>query len=122
MAKAKKTESSSSGSSKKTAKKSPAASSPAGFPSIDTNLAAEAAARMLLRKPATNETAKKESGSFKSLKESLNTPSLGNLDQFMGSPGPHRSATSHHLDQQKGHSQTSGGNAARTGVPRRTPG
>ncbi|HEY1683720.1 MAG TPA: hypothetical protein VGG19_03070 [Tepidisphaeraceae bacterium] len=119
MAKAKKTESASL---KKPAKKASGASSPAGFPSIDTNLAAESAARMLLRKPSANEPAKKESGAFKNLKESVNSPSLGNLDQFMNTTGPQRSGSSHQRDQQKGHSQTSSANVARTGVPRRTPG
>jgi hypothetical protein len=104
--------------------KSPSKPAASGFPSIDTNLAASSAARMLLRKPSAADSAapKKESGAFKNLKESLNTPSLGSLDQFMGSTGPQRSNTSHHRDQQKGHNQTFGADVNRTGVPRRTTG
>jgi hypothetical protein len=120
MAKAKKSESSSS---KKSAPKPAAKSAPSGFPSIDTNLAAQSAAKMLLRKPTVDSTgSKKESGAFKNLKDSLNKPSMGSLDQFMGSTGPQRSNTSHHRDQQKGHNQTFGADVNRTGVPRRTTG
>jgi hypothetical protein len=120
MAKAKKSESTPA---KKSPAKSPAKSAPSGFPSIDTNLAAQNAAKMLRRKPAAASTpAKKESGAFKNLKDSLNKPSLGSLDQFMGSNGPQRSNMSHQRDQQKGHNQTFGADVNRTGVPRRTTG
>jgi hypothetical protein len=109
---------------KKSAAKAPSKPAPAGFPFIDTNLAASSAARMLLRKPAAADSVapKKESGTFKNLKESLNNPSLGSLDQFMGSTGPQRSNMPHQRDQQKGHNQTFGADVNRTGVPRRTTG
>ena len=109
---------------KKPARKSPAKAAPAGPSMVDTDLAAQSAARMVFSKPATTDASasKKESGAFKSLKESLNKPHLGGLDQIMGSMGPQRSNLPHRRDQQKGHNQTFGADVNRTGVPRRTPG
>lgn len=107
---------------KKPARKAPAKAAPAGSSMVDTDLAAQAAAKMLLSKPMANDPLKKESGTFKSLKESLNKPHLGGLDQIIGSGGAQRSNLPHRRDQQKGHNQTFGTDATRTGVPRRTPG
>lgn len=109
---------------KKPTRNAPAKPAPVGVPLVDTSLAAETAAKMLLRRPNTSTpaTSQKESGTFKSLKESLNKPNLGGLDQVIGSIGPQRSNLPHQRDQQKGHNQTFGADVNRTGVPRRTPG
>jgi hypothetical protein len=110
---------------RKPVRKAPAKATPAGMPMVDTDLAAQSAARMLLSKPASSTLPtmpRKESGAFKNLKDSVNKPNLGALDQVMGSVGPQRSNLPHHRDQQKGHNQTFGADVNRAGVPRRTPG
>jgi hypothetical protein len=109
---------------KKPMREAPPNPAAAGVPLVDTDLAAQTAAKMLLRKPASAApaTPPKESGAFKNLKESLNKPALGGLDQIIGSTGPQRSNLPHQRDQQKGRNQTFGADVNRAGVPRRTPG
>ena len=113
---------------KSTSKKSTAKSSKpitAGNPMVDTNLAAESAARMLLGKSTTGSEAtqrKKESSMFKNMKQSLNKPHLAGLDSVIGGPAQQKSNLPHNLQQQKGHNQTFNADVTRTGVPRRTPG
>lgn len=97
-------------------------------PMVDTNLAAQAAAKMLLNRASGNAAndagaPKKESGAFKQLKESLNKPNLGNLGGAAGPLGQQKHGNlPHQFQQQKGHNQTFGADVNRTGVPRRTPG
>src|SRR5439155_3599713 len=101
--------------------------SAAGSPLIDTNLAAQSAARMLLNRatnmPINTMPQKKESSTFKQMKDSIAKPHLASMDSMLNStatPGaqPHLP----HQTNQKGHSQTYNADVTRTGVPRRTPG
>ena len=121
---------------KATSTKSPAAKStkatrataPATAPLIDTNLAAQSAARMLLaraaggKRPATAPQA--QSSTIQHLKEQITKPkgALNNLLQSTGGqsslPGSHLP----HAQASRGHAQTRGPDVNRTGVPRRTSG
>lgn len=106
--------------------KSPTAPAAAGAPLVDTNLAAQAAARMLVGKArhgaaAQPAAAKKESGSFKQLKESLNKPLATLSDAHTNLTQTPRGHSVLERINQPHHSQTRGG-FNRTGVPRRTPG
>jgi hypothetical protein len=113
-------------------KKAPAKKSgpaaPAGIPMIDTNLAAQAAASMLINRE-TIESAEaappptaKESGAFKNFKEQIARPKPSGLSNLFG-PGSDMKKSGGHFNvhQQKGHNQTFGG-MNKTGVPRRTNG
>jgi hypothetical protein len=109
------------------AKKAPApAAQPVGVPLVDTSLAAQNAARMLLNRPAegaaTAGGAGKESAAFKSMKEQLAKPKPTGLSGLFGAGGGEKKSSSHNiLNQQKGHNQTFGG-MNKAGVPRRTNG
>lgn len=129
MAKAKKSESASApkkAPARKSAAKKPAA--PAGAPLIDTNLAAEAAAKMLvagLNKPAANQpdAPKQESAMFKQLKAGLNKPAGSAMSNLLEkSHGPDLTKSHQAFNKQVGHNQTFGADVTRSGVPRRTPG
>jgi hypothetical protein len=114
---------------KKTAAKRPGALSAAtgGIPMIDTNLAAESAAKMLVARPAEGTEAStaqpnKESASFKNLKEQLAKPKPSSLNNLFGPAGGEKKfGNQGFTSQQKGHNQTFGG-MNKTGVPRRTNG
>ena len=131
MAKAKKQQKSAEPAAKQTAPKSsgttktPKPATPV-IPPIDTGLAASAAARLVAHKDELsdpNAPARKESTSFKQLKESLHKP--------VGTTGPNilqNIAQSKKFNssvpgrQQVGRNQTFGADVNRTGVPRRTGG
>jgi hypothetical protein len=128
MAKAKKSESESSPAPKKAPAKKAPAKKPVGggSPLIDTSLAAENAARMLVagrNRPAGNSNAPmQESAMFKQLKAGLNKPhatAMSNLLDKSHGPEP---ARNHPSMKQVGHDQTYGADVTRSGVPRRTPG
>jgi hypothetical protein len=107
---------------KKAAK--PSASS-TDVPLIDTGLAAQAAAKMvvnrdLLSKPAAE---KKESGSFKQLKESLLKPAVQGPGGLLSPQGQQKKFnTGFGGRNQVSHNQTFGADVNRSGVPRRTSG
>jgi hypothetical protein len=108
-------------------KSSPEMAAATGMPMIDTNLAAESAAKMLLARPAeaTDQAAapqaNKESSTFKNLKEQLAKPKPAALGNLFGHGGGEKKFGGHNFNQQKGHNQTFGG-INKAGVPRRTNG
>jgi DNA-binding protein HU-beta len=111
---------------KAVAKKAPASSS-TSMPLIDTNLAAQNAASMLLNRstdestPAESSEPAKESTAFKNLKEQLAKPKPTGLSGLFGPTGEQKkSGGGFNVNQQRGHNQTFGG--MKTGVPRRTNG
>ena len=112
---------------KKPAAKKIAAAATSGMPMIDTNLAAQNAAAMLLNRPvlenAGDATAvQKESSTFKNLKEQLAHPKPTGLGNLFGPAGDQKKSGGHFsTHQDKGHNQTFGG-LNKTGVPRRTNG
>lgn len=141
MAKASKSDSAAKPAAKTTRKKAPAkatkstasraakAPAPAAAPMIDTNRAAESAARMLLARaaagghaPAT--TAHAESSTFKHLKEQLAKPkaALNSLLQSTGNPSTQPGSHLPHQQGPVGRARTHGADVTRTGVPRRTSG
>ena len=95
---------------------------------IDTSVAANVAAAMIAGKVApssanASSAPKKESAAFKQLKAGLNKPSAGALGGVFGNVNQQKkSHLPHGGGKQVGHNQTFGSDAARTGVPRRTPG
>lgn len=102
---------------------------PAGAPLVDTNLAAEAAAKRVVAglgptRPATNQPLN-PSASFKAMKEHLSKPAsaglAGILDKTAG-PAQRQSNTPFHGGKQTGRNQTFGADVNRSGVPRRTGG
>jgi hypothetical protein len=94
---------------------------------IDTSLAAQSAAKLLVAKShgtGQQTSAKTESDSFKNLKDSVNKPHLQGMDNLLNStglPAAKRSNTPFG-HKQVGHNQTFGADVNRTGVPRRTGG
>jgi hypothetical protein len=110
----------------KTKKAAKPAAPPSGVPLIDTSLAAQAAANMVVNrdllapKPAGE---KKESGSFKQLKESLLKPSVQGPGGLLSPQGPQKKFNQGFGGRnQVGHNQTFGADVNRSGVPRRTSG
>ena len=140
MAKASKSDSAAKPAGKTTRKKAPAkatkstasraakAPAPAAAPMIDTNLAAESAARMLLARAAAGHapatTAHAESSTFKHLKEQLAKPkaALNSLLQSTGNPSTQPGSHLPHQQGTVGRARTHGADVTRTGVPRRTSG
>jgi hypothetical protein len=127
---------------KKAPGKPAAAGTPSAFPLIDTSLAAEAAARMLRSRaasgapqpqtpaadaPAENAQAdapdKRETSTFKQLKNSLNKPA-GGLGSVLGGgiSGKKGNTGFGGGNRQLGRNQTFGADVNRSGVPRRTGG
>lgn len=107
-------------------KKASIAAAAGSVPMIDTDLAAQTAAAMLLNRPATEGAAQtepgKESSTFKNLKDQLAKPKPAALANLFGTTGDQKKASGHfNLNQQKGHNQTFGG-LNKAGVPRRTNG
>jgi len=128
MAKVKKSEGSPAGAVKKKAGKA-AAAAPAQQPLVDTNLAAQAAAKRVvagLGPAATGGgTPMPESASFKHLKDSLNKPAASTLAGMLdktAAPGQKKSNLPFHGGKQLGRNQTFGADVNRAGVPRRTGG
>ena len=114
------------------AKKS-AASGPPSTPMIDTNLAASAAAAMILNRAVTGgaapvasgqpPAAKKESATFKNLKDSLNKPAGSALGGILSSGDQQKKSNlPFGGGKQVGRNQTFGADVNRAGVPRRTGG
>lgn len=94
-------------------------------PAIDTTLAAQAAASMLVHRDSIENAAapkKEESAAFKNLKDQLAKPKPASLSHLLGGGAAAKKAGPHfNLNQQRGHNQTF--NAFnKTGVPRRTNG
>ncbi|MGH7214383.1 MAG: hypothetical protein ACREIT_06440 [Tepidisphaeraceae bacterium] len=119
-----------------TTKKTAGAVLHAGTPMVDTGLAAQAVATMFANRaamrqagatgaidaPASDEP-KKESSTFKQLKDSLNKPTLGNAAGLLGNVGGQKKSNLPFAgDKQVGRNQTFGADVNRTGVPRRTGG
>lgn len=102
-------------------KTAPAAS---GSPMIDTSLAAAAAAKMVANRDLLNTAgAKRESGSFKQMKESLSKPASTGPASFLHSTAPQKKSNLPFGGRnQVGHNQTFGADVNRSGVPRRTGG
>ncbi len=98
-----------------------------GVPLIDTNLAAQAAAKMVVNRDLLGAAKaggeKKESGSFKQLKESLLKPAVQGPGGLLSPVGQQKkSNTGFGGRNQVGHNQTFGADVNRSGVPRRTSG
>jgi hypothetical protein len=104
------------------------ASSPAVAPLVDTNLAAQAAAKRVVAGFGPARVASDgpipQSASFKHMKESLSKPTAGLagiLDKTAG-PAQRQPNTPFHGGKQTGRNQVFGADVNRTGVPRRTGG
>jgi hypothetical protein len=105
------------------------ASTPSAAPLVDTNLAAQAAAKRVVAGLAPNRGASNipmaDSASFRHLKDSLAKPAAsglaGILDKTAG-PSQKQSNTPFHGGKQTGRNQVFGADVNRTGVPRRTGG
>jgi hypothetical protein len=128
MAKAKKSESAAAPAAKKKAAK-PAATQPAGRPLVDTNLAAQAAARRVVAgfgaAGAATGAPMPQSAAFKHMKDSISNPTAGGLGNLLDKPtvpGQKKSNTPFHGGKQMGRNQTFGADVNRAGVPRRTGG
>ena len=114
----------------KAAAKSAAPAVPSAPPMVDTRLAAQAAAKMLAARATgvVNTTSggnKKETSTFKQMKESLANPhstSVGNMLNNLASNDPKKSNQHSHSNRQQGHNQTFGSDASKAFVPRRTGG
>jgi hypothetical protein len=111
----------------KSGKQTKSAGSPSA-PLIDTSLIAQAAAKMVAKRDALTEARspvgeKRESGSFKQLKENLLKPPVqGPGGVLQPAAAQKRFNSSVGARNQVGHNQTFGADVARTGVPRRTSG
>jgi hypothetical protein len=98
-------------------------------PMIDTGLAAETAAKMIMagarpaQAPAENAQPKKESSTFKQLKESLAKPHINSGNPLLGNPvaAGNKNKPGFFGGKQVGHNQTFGSGSSRS-VPRRTSG
>ena len=126
MAKAKKSESAPKKSGKAAEKgkaATPRATSAA--PMVDTNLAAQAAAKMLVaKKSESSASTRKGGGLINQLKAQLNRQSSASVSGMLDKSAP-TGAKKPHLPfggKQVAHHQTYGGDITRSGVPRRTPG
>jgi len=135
MAKAKKSESSSAkkpaGAAKSLAAKPKGAPKSGGVgggagPFVDTNLAAQAAARMLMAKKNEAGDQKKSGGLIDQLKADLNKHPSSSVAGVLDKSAPPGSKKSHLPfgpgGKQVAHNQTYGADVTRSGVPRRTPG
>ena len=132
---AKKKTTSTAGAAKKSAgsksKKAAASANVLGdVPMIDTNLAAQAAAKMLVNRATMQSGAaasdssqpKPESDAFKQLKENLKNPRMSSSLLDTGPAASQKKSNVHTaFNKQTGHNQTYG-HFNRAGVPRRTPG
>lgn len=107
---------------------SPGAASGGVF--VDTNLAAQSAARLLAARVSTKSVsaeapARPESAMFRHLKDGLAKPAsqtISNLLDKHGGPEQKKSSTPFGAGPQVGRNQTFGADVNRSGVPRRTGG
>jgi hypothetical protein len=104
-----------------------ASSAKPSVPLIDTTFAVQAAAAMVGKGVSNSSAApRKESSTFKQLKEGLthsNDQTLGKVLDQAGGPATKRSSQPvDKFGRQIGHNQTFGGDVNRSGVPRRTAG
>ena len=113
---------------RKPAAKKKAGTENTAAPMIDTGLAAQSAARMLLARSAgaaaSPAAAQGASSDFQQLKDSLSRPKAA-LDSLLHTTAPKNTSRANvpfHQQKQVGHNQTFGADVNRTGVPRRTPG
>jgi hypothetical protein len=99
---------------------------PRGSPLVDTNLAAQTAARLIAAKPAASaEVGKKQSSAFRQLKDSLAKGHATGVQSVLNNtmaPGAKKSSLPFASGKQVGHNQTFGSDASRNFVPRRTSG
>jgi hypothetical protein len=113
-------------------KAAPAKGAPArgDMPQIDTQFAAQSAAKMVLHRAASGAADApapasgnpgKESAAFKNFKEGIAKPRSASMSNIMGPTVGSKKSSGYFADQQKGHNQTAGG-FNKTGVPRRTNG
>lgn len=104
--------------------KKKSASAPEAAPLIDTSLAAAAAAKLVANRDLLNAKGpKRESGTFKQLKENLNKPSVTGPATFLQNTAPPKKSNLPFGGRnQVGHNQTFGADVNRSGVPRRTGG
>lgn len=115
---------------KKAAPKKAAAKKKAGpaaggaAPMIDTALAAAAAAKLVANRDLLNATGpKRESDTFKQMKENLAKPSISGPASFLQNTAPPKKSNLPFGGRnQIGHNQTFGADVNRSGVPRRTGG
>ncbi len=133
MAKSKKQSQSEQAPAKKAASKSaktPPKADPS-LPAIDTNLAAEAAAKMVAQRAAepggdsasTNDPSRKESSSFKQMKQNLAKSNSGGIGNLLGGvQGQKKSHQQFGGRNQVGRNQRFGADVNRSSVPRRTGG
>lgn len=111
---------------KKTKAPAPVASS---TPMIDTGLAAENAAKLIIAGARSNQSTeettapKKETSTFKQMKESLSKPHINSGNPLLGGgpTGGNRNKPGFFGGKQVGHNQTFGSGSSRS-VPRRTSG
>lgn len=111
-------------------KKSTTTAAPQGTPLVDTNLAAQTAARMLAagahakQAQQGQQPQKSESSLFKQLKAGLNKPAGSTMGGLLDkSSGPLQKKPNQPFGgKQVGHNQTFGADVTRSGVPRRTSG
>jgi len=109
-------------------KQNAATSGAGGSPLVDTSLAAQTAAKMLLARAASGGGqaggSRAESSTFKNLKESVQKPHLQGMNNLLNSTAPPAAKRSNLPFGQKqvGHNQTFGADVNRAGVPRRTGG
>ena len=109
----------------------PAAKGGSSMPMIDTNLAAQAAAKMLSAGrqsrggAAAPVSGQPQSAMFKQMKDSLSKPHLSGMNSVLDKSAPQgtkRPNLPGGRNEQIGHNQTFGADVNRAGVPRRTPG
>lgn len=94
---------------------------------IDTDLAAQNAARLLVanlkKRGAASQSTEPQSAMFKNLKANLSQGAGASIANVLEqSHGPEVTKSHEAFNKQVGHNQTVGSDAVRTGVPRRTPG
>jgi hypothetical protein len=113
----------------KGAAKAAPAKAPPPRPLIDASLAAQAAARMLVNRPASSaprgDANRKPSSTFKQMKDSLDQGHGAGVDSFLdstASPAAKKSNLPFGQSKQVGHNQTFGADVNRRNVPRRTGG
>jgi hypothetical protein len=97
-----------------------------GSPLIDTGLAAQSAARLVIARPsAPADPAKKQTAAFRQLKDSMAKGHNSSVQSILNNsmpPSARKSSTPFNGGKQVGHNQTFGADASRNFVPRRTGG
>lgn len=100
-------------------------SAPSGMPMIDTDLAAQAAAAMLLHRNKGGADSESKGSLIEQLKADLNKPAAATVSNILNKSTPEGAKKPSPLPfgrKQVGHNQTFGGDLTRSGVPRRTSG